>query len=204
MAIDVYTCRIGDKYDFEYEVNLIEKLDRLHVQHEQSNGLKLQWNKLNFFEIESDDPIVVLDIDIDLTNDYMELINYPIKRGEFLSMRPWWQDVSGSCSLNGGFYKFYPADTHYITEEFKSKQSFWENYYIDLGIKPGPINGEENFVEHMVKKRLDLRFVPDTWTGRMVKEPTKEWLAQINSKYPGNYFYLDRLNPEVKILHYTM
>ena len=51
MAIDVYTCRIGDKYGFDYEINLIEKIDRLHVIHSEINGLKLQWNKLNFFRI---------------------------------------------------------------------------------------------------------------------------------------------------------
>ena len=54
MALDVYTCRIGNKYGFDYEVSLIEKIDRLHVLHTENNGLKLQWNKLNFFKVYSE------------------------------------------------------------------------------------------------------------------------------------------------------
>lgn len=203
MGLDVYTCRIGDKYGFDYEINLIEKIDRLHVLHTENNGLKLQWNKLNFFKVDSDEPIVVLDIDIDLINNYEELLYYPIKRGEFLSIKSWWEDYN-DCELNGGFYKFYPSDTKYIYDEFISNQEKYETHWIKTGVKPGPVNGEENYVEYMVKKRLDLKFVPDTWTGRWVNEPTKDWLAQINRKYPGKYFYLDGFNPEVKLLHYTM
>lgn len=203
MAINIYTCRIGEKYDFEYEYNLIEKLDNVHVLHEEKNGLKLQWNKLNFFNLDTEEPVVVLDIDIELMNDYMDLINYPIQRGEFLSMRSWWED-KGHTELNGGFYKFYPSDTKYLYQEFKDNQEFWENFYIKMGIKPGPINGEENFVEYNVKKRLELKFVPDSWVGRMVKEPTKEWLAHQNANYPGDYFFLDQFNPDIKLLHYTM
>jgi hypothetical protein len=203
MAIDVYTCRIGDKYGFDYEINLIEKIDRVHVIHSEKNGLKLQWNKLNFFNLDIDEPIVVLDIDIDLINKYEDILNYPIERGQFLSMRSWWED-SSDCELNGGFYKFYPSDTKYIYEKFMSNKEYYENFWIELGSKPGPVNGEENFVEWMVKKELDLKFVPDTWVGRMVEKPTKEWLAQANRKYPGSYFYLDQINPDVKLLHYTM
>ena len=202
MGLDVYTCRIGDKYGFDYEINLIEKINRLHVLHTENNGLKLQWNKLNFFKVKSDEPIIVLDIDIDLINNYMELLEYPIKRGEFLSIRSWWED--SQCELNGGFYKFYPSDTKYIYDEFIANKQKYENHWIDTGAKPGPVNGEENYVEYMVKKHLDLKFVPDTWTGRWVHEPTKDWLAKINSKYPGKYFYLDGFNPDVKLLHYTM
>lgn len=202
MDLDVYTCRIGDKYGFDYEINLIEKINRLHVLHTENNGLKLQWNKLNFFKVKSDEPIIVLDIDIDLINNYIELLEYPIKRGEFLSIRSWWED--SQCELNGGFYKFYPSDTKYIYDEFIANKQKYENHWIDTGAKPGPVNGEENYVEYMVKKHLDLKFVPDTWTGRWVNEPTKDWLAQINSKYPGKYFYLDGFNPDVKLLHYTM
>ena len=203
MALDVYTCRIGDKYGFDYEVSLIEKINRLHVLHTENNGLKLQWNKLNFFKVDSEEPIVVLDIDIDLINNYEELLHYPIKRGEFLSIRSWWEDIS-DCELNGGFYKFYPSDTKYIYDEFISNQEKYETHWIKTGVKPGPVNGEENYVEYMVKKRLDLKFVPDTWVGRWVDKPTKDWLTQINRKYPGKYFYLDGFNPEVKLLHYTM
>jgi len=201
MAVSVYTCRVGDKYGIEYEEKLREKIPNLIVLHE--GEFNLQWNKINFFNTNGNDPVVVLDIDIDLINDYEEIINYPIKPGEFLSMKSWWEEVSG-CELNGGFYKFFPDDTRYIYHEFKQSKEFWEEYFIKLGVKPGPVNGEENFVEYMVKKRLDLKFIPDSWCGRMVKEPTKEWLAQINRKYSGDYFYLDKINPDVKILHYTM
>jgi len=201
MELRVYTVRVGDKYGPEYEERIRERIPHIEVLHE--GPWNLQWNKISFFNVQGPDPVVVLDIDIDLVNDYMDLINYPIERGEFLSMRSWWEDVSG-CELNGGFYKFYPDDVRYIYNEFAQAGPFWEQYFIDLGVKPGPVNGEENFVEYMVKKRLDLKFIPDEWCGRMVKEPTKRWLTRINRKYPGDYFYLDKVNPDVKILHYTM
>ena len=202
MEVKVFAVRVGDKYGEEYEHHLRSKIPQIHFLNEETEGFLRQWNKIHFINLDYDEPIVVGDIDIDLVNNYEEIISYPIKRGEFLSMRAWWEN--GECDLNGGFYKFYPRDTHYIYDEFKENKSYWEKAFLKVGIKNGPINGEENFVAHMVKKRLKLKHIPDPWVCRMVKEPTKKWLAQINRKYPGDYAMLDMVNPNIKLLHYTM
>ena len=46
----------------------------------------LQWNKMYAMSLDIDEPIVVMDIDVLLTNNYKELFEYPVKKGQFVSM----------------------------------------------------------------------------------------------------------------------
>lgn len=202
MGVKVFAVRTGNKYGTEYETYLKEKLPNITFLNEEKEGFIRQWNKIHFFNMDIDEPICVIDIDITLENDYMEMFNYPIKRGEFLSMRSWWED-KGACELNGGFYKFYPSDTKYIYEEFKQNQRYWETHFIKSGLKRGPVNGEENYVDFMVRKMLQLKFVPDTWVTRMIPNPSKEYLKDLNIKYAGTYCYIGAYNPDIKLVHYT-
>jgi hypothetical protein len=198
----VFAVSIGQKYQY-CEQYLKTKVPNITFLKEGKENFLFQWNKLHFFKMDLNEPVCVIDLDILLINEYEKLLNYPIEKGEFLSIRSWWED-GGACELNGGFYKFFPTDTHYIYDEFKKNKKYWENYFIEKGLKPGPINGEENFVEHMVRQKLNLKFVPDTWVTRMIGEPNKDWLSKINLKYPGSYMYLgDRFNPDIKLVHYT-
>ena len=204
MGVKVFAVRVGNRYGIQYEKYLKSKLPDITFLNEERENFKLQWNKLHFFNLEIDEPICVIDIDIILINDYMKLFEYPIERGEFLSIRSWWEGEQ-ECELNGGFYKFYPKDVHYIYQEFSSNRKHWERYYINKKLKLGPVNGEENFVDHMVKQKLNLKFVPFGWACRMVNEPNKKWIVNINKEYPGNYAYLGgKFNDEIKLLHYTM
>jgi hypothetical protein len=199
----IFAVRIGEKYGPEYEIYLKSKLPNIEFMNVAKENFLFQWNKLHFFNLNIDEEICVIDIDILLINEYQKLFEYPIQRGEFLSIRSWWEH-EGSCLLNGGFYKFFPRDTQYIYEEFKKNKKYWENYFIEKKLKPGPINGEENFVEYMVNQKLNLKFVPETWACRMISEPSNEWLKNINLKYPGNYMFLgDKYNQEIKLVHFT-
>jgi len=205
MGIKVYAVRVGDKFGPEVEDYLKSKLDITFIN-KPKEDFKLQWNKIHFFNLNVKGPICVIDIDIELLNDYHKIFEYPIKRGEFLSMRSWWETDPRACELNGGFYKFYPEDTKVLYNLFKNDKRFWERYFIDVKkVKIGPVAGEENFVDFAVRKfGLDLKFIPDEWTSRWVKNPNKEWLSKINKKYPGKYLKLDKFNDNVKLLHYTM
>ena len=118
-------------------------------------------------DLDTSEPIVVIDIDIDFQNDYMDLINYPIKRGEFISIPAWWRDtLKEQYKLNGGFYKYYPVDCKYIVDKFRSDPHMWTTHYIKNGTTVGPVNGEQYFVEDAVKERLELKLVPEEWVAR--------------------------------------
>lgn len=203
--VKVFAVRVGNKYGPEYEDYLKSKLDITFLNEEKENFM-LQWNKIHFFNLDIDEPICVIDIDIELINDYHKIFEYPIERNDFLSMRSWWETDPNACELNGGFYKFYPKDTKFMYNLFRYEKRFWERYFIDVKkLKPGPVAGEENFVDFAVRKfGLNLRFIPDQWTCRWVKNPTSKWLSKINRKYPGKYVKLDKFNDDVKLLHYTM
>jgi hypothetical protein len=198
--MEIRAVRIGERYGPEYEDYLKSKLPNIQFLNEEKDNLLLQWNKLHFFNLDIDKPVCVIDIDISLINDYMEIFNYPIQPGEFLSIRQWW-DPNSKSELNGGFYKFYPKDTKYIYDKMMENPTYWMNYFIKNGAKPGPINGEENFVEMMVKQKLDLKFIPDEWCCRMKED--KKFLSKQNRLSSLDYVYLGGFNPSIKLVHYN-
>ena len=61
----------------------------------------------------------------------------------------------------GGFYKFYPEDTRYVYETFRQDSNIGSFHYIDQGITVGPVNGEMNFVEDMVRGHRDNSITKD-------------------------------------------
>ena len=161
---------MGQKYGPEYERYLDHKLGKVNWIHEEERPFLRQWNKLRFFELDLDEPICVIDIDIELVNDYEQLFNFPCARGEFISIPAWWKDTDNpDYKLNGGFYKFWPRDTRYITEVFRNDPEKWSTHYVRNGTTIGPINGEQYFVEDHVKQRLDLKLVPEEWVQRGIE-----------------------------------
>ena len=52
MAVRVYACRIGDKYGSEYEENIRQKIPNIEIMHD--GPFTLQWNKINFFNLGSE------------------------------------------------------------------------------------------------------------------------------------------------------
>ena len=200
MAVKVFAVRIGDRYNIEHEKYLKNKISNIEIINEAKEDFKLQWNKLHFFNSDLDEPICVIDIDIQLINEYQKLFEYPIERGEFLTIDSWWSDIR---FINGGFYKFYPKDTQYIYEEFKKNKLYWEEYFIKNGLKPGPVNGEEDFVWEMVKHKLKVKYLPSSWATMMKIDPDKKYLKDLNKKYSKEYVYLgNKFNDDVKFVHY--
>ena len=164
--VKVFALRFGDKYGPEYEDYLKSKLPDITFFHDIVPPFLVHWNKIRAFNFDYDEPICLVDIDLELTNDYMELFEYPIKRGEFVSIPAHWGDVEDeSYSLNGGFYKFYPEDTRYIYQKFLDDPN-QNKYYVEKLELPHPFLGEQYFVEDSVKERLELKLVPDEWVQR--------------------------------------
>ena len=204
MGIQIYAVRIGDKYGPEYEEYVESKLGKVNWIREESIG-ELQWNKLIPMSLDIDEPVVVVDIDIIWTGNYMDIINYPIERGEFVSLKYWWKEIhKEGYSLQGGFQKYFPKDVRYIYDKFIKEPFYWQWYYIKNGTTIGPVNGEQYFVEDSVKERLKLKFVPEEWHTRWIDFASQEWIDSGNENYPGEWLYKDdKFNPEIRLIHFS-
>ena len=80
--VRIYCVRIGDKYGQQYEDYMNEKLadyEVIWIKEPIKPGVPLQWNKMAAMNDDSDEPVLVLDIDKLLINDYKEAIEYPIE-----------------------------------------------------------------------------------------------------------------------------
>ena len=201
----IFAVRIGKKFGQDVEDYINSKLPNVTWIRDSLPGVNLQWNKMRVMNMNIDEPVVVIDIDLEFINDYMDAFEYPIERGEFLSAKSWWRDTVRSdlsYSVNGGFFKYYPKDCKYIYDKFMKDKFYWQNYYIKNGTTVGPVNGEQYFVEDSVKEKLKLKFLPETWFCKSVKNPSKDWWARMNTLYPGDWLYLDgEYNKEIKIIH---
>ena len=201
----IFAVRIGKKFGQDVEDYINSKLPNVTWIRDSLPGVNLQWNKMRVMNMDIDEPVVVIDIDLEFINDYMDAFDYPIERGEFLSAKSWWRDTVRSdlsYSVNGGFFKYYPKDCKYIYDKFMKDKFYWQNYYIKNGTTVGPVNGEQYFVEDSVKEKLKLKFLPETWFCKSVKNPSKDWWARMNTLYPGDWLYLDgEYNKEIKIIH---
>ncbi len=204
MDTKIFAIRIGDKYGQDVEDYINSKLPNVNWIREEKDGFKLQWNRLHLMNSGITGPILTIDIDMLFINDYMEAINYPIKRGEYLTAKSWWRDSLGiKSTLNGGFQKYYPEDCKYIYEEFKKNKKHWESFYINSGITVGPVNGEQFFIEKMVRERLELKYLPDNWFTRMKENISSDELYYLDSKYSGDWLSMgDEFNTDIKIVHF--
>ena len=181
MDTKVFAIRIGDKYGRDVEDYINSKIPNVTWIREEKDEFKLQWNRLHLMNSDIEGPILTIDIDMLFINDYMKAIEYPVKRGEFLTAKSWWKDSDGiKSTLNGGFQKYYPEDCKYIYDEFVSRKEFWEEYYIKLGITFGPVNGEQYFIENMVNQRLQLKYLPESWNIRMEENMSIKELLYLN------------------------
>jgi hypothetical protein len=213
----IYCVRIGDKYGPEYETYIQDKLKDydLHFIREQYDPrVILQWNKMYPMSLDTTEPVCVIDIDLLLVNDYKEMFDYPIKRGQFLALSSWWHE---DLDVNGGFFKYYPKDCNYIYDKFMSDPIKWQRHYIDNGMTTGPVNGEQNFVKESVEERLELVRTPEKWATRWMSEDGLKYLTNTDydtwvlghtSNYKeatgNNWVYLGGAwHPDIKIVHFT-
>ena len=104
----IFAVRIGKKFGQDVEDYINYKLRNVTWIRDSLPGVNLQWNKMRVMNMDIDEPVVVIDIDLEFINDYMDAFEYPIERGEFLSAKSWWRDTVRSdlsYSVNGGFFK---------------------------------------------------------------------------------------------------
>ena len=126
----IFAVRIGKKFEQDVEDYINSKLPNVTWIRDSLPGVNLQWNKMRVMNMDIDEPVVVIDIDLEFINDYMDAFEYPIERGEFLSAKSWWRDTVRSdlsYSVNGGFFKYYPKDCKYIYDKFMKDKFYWQN-----------------------------------------------------------------------------
>ena len=203
----IYCGSIGEKYGPQFEKYLENKLGKINWIREQiAPNVPLQWNKMYPMSLKDTEPVCVIDLDIVLENDYMDLFNYPIERGEFLSIHGWWRDAPG-YTLNGGFFKYYPIDCNYIYEKFMSSIEKWKVHYIKNKTTIGPVNGEQYFVEDSVNEKLKLKLAPSSWVTRWKNDYSHIWFEELTKKYTEasgeDYLKEDDWNPNIKLVHYN-
>jgi len=198
----VFAVRVGDKYGPHYEDYVNSKIPNVTWIREELVGAK-QWNKLWPMSLDIDEPVVVIDIDIMFINDYMDAINYPIERGEFLSAKSWWGDTYiDGYSIQGGVQKYYPKDVKYIYDEFVSKPDYWMEYYPKKQITIEGM-GEQFFVEDMARQRLKIKHLPDTWVTRWEHQMTDRLRLSLNLGYPADWLHLgEEFSDQIRMVHY--
>ena len=215
----IFAVRIGDRYGPEYEQYLEAKLPEYEfvwIREQIHPDVLMQWNKMSAMNSGIDEPVCVMDIDMLLVNNYKEIFEYPVKRGEFVAMPGWWRDtLKEGYSINGGFFKYYPTDCKYIYDMFMKDIDHWQNHYIKNGVTKGPINGEQYFVEDSVKEKLKLKLIPNSWVTRWCSHEIviggrdmKQWQIKTTTKYrklTGNdYIYLGgEFHEDIKLVHFT-
>jgi hypothetical protein len=209
VLVKVFCVRIGNKYGPEYEDYINHKLEGHEVNWIRDPfhpWVPLQWNKLQVFNLDIDEPVIIMDIDKLLINEYEEVINYPCKKGEFVSIPYWWNFNGTHFKTSGGFYKFYPKDCKHIYDKYMSDIPYWTNYYIKNGFTIGPVNGEFMFVQDNLKD-LELTLMPDAWFTRWLTHDNDGMCDKLEDKYrevTGNeYLYKDDFHPDIKIVHFT-
>jgi hypothetical protein len=211
--VRIYCVRIGDRYGPEYEEYLEEKLsdyEIVWIREPRQSNVMLQWNKMFAMEDDSQTPIVVMDIDVLLLNDYKELFEYPIERGEFLTIDNWWSVSDDRFYINGGFYKYYPEDVKYVLERFLEDPEYYQYKYIKEGYTSGPVNGEQHFIQDTVSERLKIKLLPKEWLCRVDarKENSRQLMRTLNREYTkltGNeYMFMgNKFHPDIKLVHFT-
>jgi len=212
----VFCVRIGDKYGVEYEKYINTKLQDYEVvwiREPFRDDVALQWNKMLPMSIDIDEPVCVIDIDLLLINNYKQVFDYPINRGQFLTIDDW-VSANPDYPINGGFFKYYPKDVRYIFDKFMQDPKHWQNYYIANGIARGPVNGEQHFVYDSAKEQLEVITFPASWFTRFatINSITHAnydyWQFELSKTYKektgNNYLFLGgEFHPDIKIVHFT-
>ena len=209
----IFCVRIGEKYGPEYEDYINNKLEGHNIywiREPFHKWVPLQWNKLQVFGMDIDEPVIVMDIDKLLINNYHEVINYPCKKGQFVTTPYWWKNthMENPYKSSGGFYKFWPSTTRHIYEKFMGDIPYYTSYYIKNRLTTGPVNGEFMFVQDSLYG-MDMQIMPNSWFTRWIANSKSEKDNKLlEIKYmetTGNNYLFDGNNfhPDIKMVHFT-
>jgi hypothetical protein len=199
--IDICVTYFGNKYSTKYLDNLQNGIARNYsgdfnflVETDCPNN---HWDKIKFFEC--DNPRVIMDIDILVTGNLDELINYEVPENTLAAFPRWWK--RSGCPINGGFYKINPGPNIWsVVDKFYSDPEFWIRYYGHLVGTPG--KGEQDFVYESVYLINEL---PGQWLG-IHTDGSKRYDQDVVNKYYYEYnstlMKNNKFGDKVKLVHF--
>lgn len=199
--IDICVTHFGNKYSTKYLDNLQNGIARNYsgdfnflVTTDCPNG---HWDKITYFECEK--PTIIMDVDILITGNLNELINYDTPKDTLAAFPRWWK--RGGCPINGGFYKVNPGPNIWnVIEKFYSDPEFWIEYYGKLVGSPG--KGEQNFVYDSIR---EIKRLPGQWIG-IHTEGSERYDQNILDKYYSEYnlplIVNEKFGDQIKLVHF--
>lgn len=180
---------------------------------------KLQWYKLDYFKkgfVPNRDQIL-MDIDLTIAGNVNFLFDDYI--GFVGSHRWWWRwredkeakdnnlDKNDIIALSGTVYKFGNGVHQYIVDTFEQDIKHWQEYFIKNKVTSGPVNGEQHFVQKMLKdNKAKFSYFPEShivkWHDSDINMQLK--LERDYYNWTGNhYIETDDWHPDVRIIHYA-
>jgi hypothetical protein len=169
--------------------------------------VKKHWHKLKFFSPhfgyqDPGDDIIIMDIDQVITNNVDDLIGHPVQENELVTYGIWWES---KLKTNGGFYKFKSGSLKFVWDDFIKNPEYWQNHYYKCGHVHFKYYGEQNYVDWKTQEyKATVTKTPEEWIGKCdinIKEDTVN--NQLYNKKFGDYMFMDDVNPDIKVIHFT-
>lgn len=225
--INILTLKVEDKYSSEYVNRLYKSLKRnstcnfnFYCYTEDSTGLdknikiiplvennlvEKQWYKIDFHNMPwISGKCLILDIDYVILDNIDNILNWNLEKNHFGCNYRWWSNRVDECILSGGFQMFYQGTTKHLYDKFYEDPLYWQKYYVKIGQAEGPVNGEQNFIDHHLQ--LEREWLPMEWFGKMCTGGTMEyvqlaWMELIDNT---SVFYMgDEFDDRVKMVHFS-
>lgn len=229
--MNIITLKVGDKFSSDYvnaqyaalkkhsSINfkyycLTDNTSGLHkniisVNIENVNTFKQQFHKFNFHRsgfagIPLGEKCLVLDIDYIPIKNIDEILNWPLKHGQFGCIERWWSQRLDQCRINGGFQMYHMGDTNHLWDMFSDNPEYWQNYYKENGLclSAGPC-GEQHFIDQHVE--LERNWLPKEWFARYNRDIIEDTQRLWHERCDTNPFYEnDTFNDNIKmVMHWT-
>lgn len=210
MLMYILGVKVGTKYSSE-DVNKLPidicltddpsgiKCDYVLIE-ESDKWKKLQWHKTTFFRknfggLSNGTEVIVMDIDQHII-DLDSIIKFPYDK--FCAFRRWWMTEHGEMS--GGLYKFRIGELSIIDDNFTPE---WQEYWVKNKMVRPPVNGEQNYVEMMMKN--NITYFPDDWCTKWTNSDIRNnMIEQDFHCLTGDLLRIgNEWNDNLKIIHYA-
>lgn len=201
IAFDFYC--YSDHTGFESDVKVIPLTN---------TDKKLQWFKLDYFKkgFVPNENQIIMDIDLDIVGNVDFLFN---DYNGFVGTHRWWwrwredKKSADTIALSGTAYKFKNGKHQYIVNTFEQDIKYWQEYYIQNGITNGPVNGEQHFVQQMLRdNNTEFSYFPEKHIIKWNKTDFNMQLKLEKDYYrwtQNDYIELDNWHDDIRIIHYA-
>lgn len=166
-----------------------------------------QWHKVDFFNMAPVGQVCFIsDLDWTFVGDVTDIFSAPVSSGELVAPHRWWTRGKGrGYTINGGLYKFIGGDHKYIPDTFYQDTEYWMMKYIRMRLALPPVNGEQNFVDQMLRVNGGTikYFEPQDAFGRV--PPDHEHAIEYNLLYSSTFgedwlWMGGEFNPKVRMI----